>query len=308
MRCTIFLALFLCGLTPAGHAASFDCAKASTAIEKTICADPALSQADERLAEAFASALSATLYPSVLRRDQARWLVERDKLSDVPTLREVYRIRVEALAKMAGAWRDTRKSVTSDSARKTCVLVPDPPLDSCEVVEFGAVADDPPLRYQLQTYKEDGRQIGSGAVVFAVSGDQLAPILAAADFYVHFFSPDVIASPAGRLLVLQGYLEGTGNLNAEQVFLFDKGQWREVNTASWLGDLGKHLPSGWGAWKGIYPDYEKFTAATPLWKSGDGNCCPTAGRADIKLGLVQQRLVIRDLAITRGEDAARRDR
>ena len=305
---SLFLALFLCWIAPTAYAASFDCTKASTAMEKTICADAALSQADERLAEVFATALTATLYPSLLRHEQLHWMGERDKLTDLAALREAYRLRVEMLAKTTAAWRETRKPATPDSAQKTCVLAPDPPANICEVIEFGTAADDPPLRYQLQAYKEDGRQIGSGAVVFAAIGDQLVPILAAADFDVHYEAPKSITSPAGRLLVLPGYLSGTGNFNAEQVLLFEEGKWREIDTTSWLEDLGKRLPSGWGAWKGIYPDYRTFTADTPLWKGGDGNCCPTAGHADIKLGLTQQRLVIRDLAIIRGEDAARRDR
>lgn len=37
---------------------SFDCAKASTSAEKLVCADPALAQLDQRLAERYQSALS----------------------------------------------------------------------------------------------------------------------------------------------------------------------------------------------------------------------------------------------------------
>ena len=61
----------------------------------------------------------------------------------------------------------------------------------------------------------------------------------------------------------------------------------------------------WRQWKGIYPDYRALTASTPLWQKGDGNCCPTAGRADVTLGLEAERLVIRDLKIVKGADAIR---
>lgn len=47
------LLLFL----PASHAASFDCAKAGTAVERAVCADPGLSTQDEILAQAYATAL-----------------------------------------------------------------------------------------------------------------------------------------------------------------------------------------------------------------------------------------------------------
>ncbi|MBV9516701.1 MAG: DUF1311 domain-containing protein, partial [Hyphomicrobiales bacterium] len=50
-----FLALFL--QDAAARAASFDCKKAGTVFEKTVCATPKLSQADDALAQAFAEAL-----------------------------------------------------------------------------------------------------------------------------------------------------------------------------------------------------------------------------------------------------------
>lgn len=40
------------------NAASFDCAKAGTVVEKTICADPALSKLDERMAAAYKARLT----------------------------------------------------------------------------------------------------------------------------------------------------------------------------------------------------------------------------------------------------------
>ncbi|WP_160296756.1 hypothetical protein [Sphingomonas sp. ERG5] len=43
--------VLLIGTAPAG-AASFDCAKASTRVEKLVCSDPQLSRLDERLAAA----------------------------------------------------------------------------------------------------------------------------------------------------------------------------------------------------------------------------------------------------------------
>lgn len=78
----------------------------------------------------------------------------------------------------------------------------------------------------------------------------------------------------------------------------------EIDTQSWLADLERRLPQGWGAWKGIYPDYETFTAWGRLWQAGDGNCCPTAGRADMTFGLRDGRLVIRELEIVRDAPAA----
>jgi len=47
-------------------------------------------------------------------------------------------------------------------------------------------------------------------------------------------------------------------------------------------------------------------AKTPLWQEGDGNCCPTAGRAVIQLGLQTHRLMIQDVKVFRGRHEAER--
>jgi uncharacterized protein len=54
MRILPLLAVFLVLPLATAQAASFDCKKATARIEKTICGDPELSRADERLAAAFA--------------------------------------------------------------------------------------------------------------------------------------------------------------------------------------------------------------------------------------------------------------
>ena len=58
---SIILACTASGLALAGgaHAASFDCAKAATPMEKVICTSPDLSRADDALAAAFHKALGA---------------------------------------------------------------------------------------------------------------------------------------------------------------------------------------------------------------------------------------------------------
>lgn len=57
-------------------AASFDCRKASTAFERAICTNPAVSRADDILAQSFATAIGGLSEPAVaaLRSDQRAWL------------------------------------------------------------------------------------------------------------------------------------------------------------------------------------------------------------------------------------------
>lgn len=61
------------------HAAGFDCAKASTPVEKAICASPKVSAIDGALGDAFKAALQK--HPEkadALRLDQRHWLADRD--------------------------------------------------------------------------------------------------------------------------------------------------------------------------------------------------------------------------------------
>ena len=51
--------LFLCILAPVSlHATSFDCSKARTLVEKTICSSTDLSVADDKLDQAYRAALT----------------------------------------------------------------------------------------------------------------------------------------------------------------------------------------------------------------------------------------------------------
>ena len=53
---------------------SFDCAKASNAVERTICAEPMLAHYDVRVASEYKQALSVAADKEALKADQRRWL------------------------------------------------------------------------------------------------------------------------------------------------------------------------------------------------------------------------------------------
>jgi uncharacterized protein YecT (DUF1311 family) len=301
MRRLVFLLAWFFICPTLADAASFDCTKAATAVEKTICGDPTLSKADERLAEAYAAAAAASLAPHALQSDQNQWLGQRNQLASAGPLLQAYQARIDELAATADKWRKVPRQVGAESIAVTCLLPPDPPDGKCTVESSGNVGGA--LRYQIQDYHDGDFRSGGGAVVLRVAAGHLTPLLLAAEEGAHF-SPPVLAQ-SGRLLVIPGHEEGTGNFNIEMVYLVDgTSEPRELDTESWLRDLQHRLPKGLGAWKGIYPDYDALTAETPLWKDGDGNCCATGGRAFIRLEITNRRLAIADLRIKLGEAAA----
>lgn len=93
-----------CLLTQTVPAASFDCAKAQTAIEKRVCSDATLSRLDEQLADAYRSAQRRAESRTALRDAQRRWLKQRrDVCTDTACLRAAYLARIEALLDEATA-------------------------------------------------------------------------------------------------------------------------------------------------------------------------------------------------------------
>jgi uncharacterized protein len=82
-------------------AASFDCAKAGTAVEHMICADPAVSSLDQRLADEYRAASARDPH---VKEAQREWLLgTRNKCSTTACLSEAYAARLAALKKDAPA-------------------------------------------------------------------------------------------------------------------------------------------------------------------------------------------------------------
>lgn len=73
------LPMLLCA-SAASAQASFDCAKASTASEKAICADPGLAAADKAMGDAFTALFKKlpAAQQSALKADQGNWVTGRD--------------------------------------------------------------------------------------------------------------------------------------------------------------------------------------------------------------------------------------
>jgi len=114
LRLTVLTALLLLPLQST-FAASFNCAKAKTWAEKTVCNTKQLSNLDELLDASFKKALASTNAQSALKAAQTDWLVmERDTCEDVDCLKSVYTSRIAVLNEMiadaadptttAGAW------------------------------------------------------------------------------------------------------------------------------------------------------------------------------------------------------------
>lgn len=319
----VLWASLLAATVPAAAArgASFDCARAATAIERAICADSETSALDERLAAAYRAG-SATFWGHMVRAEQRAWLREvRDRAAATPgALREAYRQRIAALEEQAAAQgHPTHRALTAAQIAAQCIhLPPDPEAPAgaaCRVRESGAPRASGQfarraLMYALYAYPDPAHpaneMLASVATVIVMGGPGglYAPIFADRRGAVRCGAPRLFDQDGTALLHLPCSQYGTGVFNAESIYAWRGGSWQERDIESWLQELNRRLPGGLEVWKGIYPDYERLTASTPLWRQGDGNCCPTGGRAEMTLGWQGERLVLRELRVTRGAAAA----
>lgn len=96
----IFMVAALLFATP-NWAASFDCKKASTEIEKLICSDYPLSRLDSKLAVFYGKALEKVSDPDALKAEQLEWLNQRSLCADVRCLMKRYDRRVDELRVLA---------------------------------------------------------------------------------------------------------------------------------------------------------------------------------------------------------------
>jgi uncharacterized protein len=95
-RTLIYLSLILAG--PIAHAASFDCAKAVTSIEKTICSSSRISDLDTQLTQSYKKSLSVSADVEFLKSEQRAWLTNvRNKCQDAACLTQAYTDRIAKL-------------------------------------------------------------------------------------------------------------------------------------------------------------------------------------------------------------------
>jgi uncharacterized protein YecT (DUF1311 family) len=95
----LFLATAVFFVAFASYGASFDCEKASTLVEKTICQDPKLSHLDELLTQTYKTALNATKEPAALRSRQKAWRTNvRNKCLDADCLVREHSRRITGLS------------------------------------------------------------------------------------------------------------------------------------------------------------------------------------------------------------------
>lgn len=97
LKLVLLLAVLPVCLVAKAQGASFDCSKATTKIEKMICADAGLSNLDEELTKAYLKAMEKAPDPVAFKLQQQGWLKERNVCPDAACLKDQYQLRIGEL-------------------------------------------------------------------------------------------------------------------------------------------------------------------------------------------------------------------
>lgn len=195
-------------------------------------------------------------------------------------------------------------SLSQSEARSRCAPAGRMKDEVCSVGEFGRVGTVGGHEFFYARY--DFHDVDSTppyltfarAVIFeSAPSATLRPILISGDDPAIKYDRPVILRAGGRVVLhIPASESGSAQLNHEIIYVWEQDGWRDVDVTSWLRDLDHRLPKGFGVQKGIYPDYAKMTASTPLWRNNEAPC-PTGGRASIDLQWRGDRIALRGLRL-----------
>jgi uncharacterized protein len=101
MRPTVWATLMCLVLMPWARAATFDCDKASTFVEKVICSDTRLTNLDDQLGRQYKDALAASSNNGALKAEQKAWLSSRNQCKDSDCIMKAYNDRISVLIAMS---------------------------------------------------------------------------------------------------------------------------------------------------------------------------------------------------------------
>lgn len=112
--------------------------------------------------------------------------------------------------------------------------------------------------------------------------------------------PHLVDNGEDIILHFPARTAGTGEGNADALFMYRGGAWVNIGMTTWKDELPARLPQGMGLWKGVDYGYHGLSSSFPVWRDDDANCCPTAGEAYASFTIANNRLAIETLDFTPG--------
>ncbi|ATI17658.1 hypothetical protein [Aeromonas phage AS-yj] len=126
------------------NAASFDCEKASSKIERTICADERLSESDEKLNSVYKEVRK--INPAIIE-GQRDWVKRRNKASSIEELDQLHETRIQELESML-------KPIIEQDDESVFTRSEQPKIKKVSVVENKNVVKD--IKYYVDEVQRTG--------------------------------------------------------------------------------------------------------------------------------------------------------
>jgi uncharacterized protein len=160
---TVFPLIVTFFLASISYAASFDCAKAGSDIERRICANEQISSLDSDLASSYKSAIANE--PN-LKESQLAWIKERNKCSDDECIVNLYKERISFLTNIHNQQRvnDTIKS----EANNLAVDLRTEKQEKEEQKSLEAMAEAQALRDELKQGTEQDQREKNASITLAI--------------------------------------------------------------------------------------------------------------------------------------------
>ena len=185
---------------------------------------------------------------------------------------------------------------TTAAALNTCV---DVVMKSCTVRSAGflGMGDAGRIWWQIQDGYTDEDGVGGGVMIFEEeAGGGLKPILWTFEGS-RYENPYLEPHGDGQwLLIVPGLSRGTGSGDMTVMMLHRDGVWRAVDM-DWQSRVGDKL-GGFEARHQPRWLFPRLEAWSPLWRADDANCCGSAGSAEMKFDVVEDRLTLANAEIT----------
>ena len=204
---------------------------------------------------------------------------------------------IEGLAKLAASIR-APAGFGRELARECTVAA----VESCVVEGAGFLtAGEEGRARSVAWQKLSGLEPGGGiplrmAIAWDVTGD--APqLIGFASTEGDTSTPLLIDDGEKLMLHMPARTAGTGEGNADTLYLLRAEGWANIGMNKWKEELRTRLPKGLGLWKGVEYSLYGISSSFSLWRDGDANCCPTAGDAYASFKIVSDRLAIETLEI-----------
>jgi hypothetical protein len=115
-----------------------------------------------------------------------------------------------------------------------------------------------------------------------LGGAPASTLIAAAQTEGWFSPPDMVQnSDDGVLIHVPGVTGGTGAGNADVLVLRTRSGWTKPDMEAWPDLVNAMLPDGFEVRGGVDFNFREMHASSPVWRTGDGNCCASGGTVQI---------------------------